>query len=449
VHHGSCARSPIIRFENPNPKFRKPQTETSSVPSNYVEHDKGTTGLFHLKKEESVKMRNSRSSERRSMLIFLLWISLFLDVLESFTIPTNNRVVGVTSSSTTTTTLQLLQNHVDDDSLDVAGTQGLTLTIPPFLADDDDDDDTEEEDGYPSPLHKIHIQSLMTEDEARHCCQVSVAYAKSTGRWQTPDSVRHQSYSTCDFPVEDCDELQTYLEKIDFDGRLFRQLSELYTIDPDDMEYLDLFVAHYQARDSEEDSPKVMDRLEAHRDGSLLSFSLLLNSPDDFTGGGTFYDALRDVEPDGVLHAGGVIRPKKAGDVCLHSGKILHGADVVTSGSRTVLVGFIDVNERCMRPGVLAEACTDFGRVDVAAFRHKRQAQKHHKGWVPSNGRWLQGSHSHFKGFVPAFESVVRRADPEYQRLQRLEAEDTLLRQILLPEDERANDFLDGDITIL
>jgi hypothetical protein len=348
---------------------------------------------------------------------------------------------------TTTTTLQLLHNHVDDDSLDVAGTQRVTLTIPPVLADDDDD--SEEEDGYPSPLHKIHIQSLMTEGEARQCCQVSVAYAKSTGRWQTPDSVRHQSYSTCDFPVEDCDELQTYLEEIDFDGRLFGQLSELYTIDPDDMEYLDLFVAHYQARDSEEDSPKVMDRLAAHRDGSLLSFSLLLNSPDDFTGGGTFYDALRDVEPDGVLHAGGVIRPKKAGDVCLHSGKILHGADVVTSGSRTVLVGFIDVNERCMRPGVLAEACTDFGRVDVAAFRHKRQAQKHHKGWVPGNGRWLQGSHSHLKGFVPAFESVVRRADPEYQRLQRLEAEDTLLRQILLPEDERANDSLDGDITVL
>jgi hypothetical protein len=212
------------------------------------------------------------------------------------------------------------------------------------------------------------------------------------------------------------------------------------------MHYLDLFVAHYQAKDSEES--KVMDRLELHRDGTILSFSLLLNSPDDFTGGGTFYDALRDVEPSGILHAGGVIRPDRPGDAVLHCGKILHGADVVTSGSRTVLVGFIDVSERCIRSGAMVEACTDFGRMDVAKIRHKRQEQKDHLGWVLNNERWLQGE-SHLKGFVPAFGSAVRRGDPEYQRQRKLEAEDILLRQVLLPQEKRTNEFLGGDITVL
>jgi hypothetical protein len=50
---------------------------------------------------------------------------------------------------------------------------------------------------------------------------------------------------------------------------------------------------------------------------------------------------------------------------------------------------------------------------------------------------------------VPAFGSVIRRADPEYQRQKKLEAEDVLLRSILLPEDERPEGFMNEEITIL
>lgn len=361
---------------------------------------------------------------KQKMLIFLLWIALFLDVLESFSPP--RRGIATT----------FLQNVASSSAEDTTKTD-ITLLVPRSV---------NSEEGYPSPLHKIHIRTLLSEQEANACSKIAMDYASSTGRWDAPDFDRHQAYATCDFPVEDCEQLQEYLEEIGFDERLWTDLSQLYNIDEDDMSYLDLFVAHYQAKDSEDSS--VMDRLELHRDGTVLSFSLLLNSPDDFTGGGTFYDALRDVEPSGILHSGGVIRPERAGDACLHSGKLLHGADVVTSGSRTVLVGFVEVAERCIRPGVLAKACTDFGRMDVAAYRFKRQEQKQHKGWALNNGRWLQG-HFHLKGFVPAFESVIRRAEPEYQRRQKLEAEDILLRKILLPEEERTNELLGGDISII
>lgn len=319
--------------------------------------------------------------------------------------------------------------------------QRTMITVPPTLSST--------EQGHPSPLHQIYVQTILSAEEAQVCSELSQAYATKTGRWETPDGKRHASYPTCDFPVDDCQNLETYLESIDFNQRLFGNMSELYGVDADDLEYLDLFVAHYQAKNETENG---MDRLELHRDGSLLSFSLLLNDPNDFTGGGTLYDALRDVPSTEILHPGGVIRPLQAGDACLHCGKILHGADVVTSGFRTVLVGFVDVADRNIRPGVLANACTSWGRMDVAAFRYKRQLQMNHRGWVLNHGNFLpQSKHPpYIKGLAPAFSSVLRRADAEYQRQKKLEAEDTLLRSMLLLAHERTVDrWGDGSITIL
>jgi hypothetical protein len=207
-----------------------------------------------------------------------------------------------------------------------------------------------------------------------------------------------------------------------------------------------------------------MDQLEAHRDGSILSFTVLLTPPDEFEGGGTFFDALVDVQveqDDGVqvLFPKGVIRAPQAGDCVLHSGKLLHGADVVTSGERTVLVGFVEVGDWCLRPDVLARACTDFGRMDVAKYRYNRQKLKttdNQNGWMLNNSRWLVDSNtetgegrSYIRGFCPIFPSVASRADPEYQRMKRLQAEDVLLRSILLPEKRPIVGFSDADITIL
>jgi hypothetical protein len=245
--------------------------------------------------------------------------------------------------------------------------------------------------------------------------------------------------------------MEAYLKSIQFNQRMFGNLSQLYGVEQEDMEYLYLFVAHYQAKDSS-GSGGGMDRLELHRDGSLLSFSLLLNDPNDFQGGGTFYDALRDVPRTPILHDGGALRPLQVGDACLHCGKLLHGADVVTSGFRTVLVGFVNVAERNLRSGVLARACTKWGRMDVATFRNRRQLQKNQQGWTLNHGHFLtQSEHPPYvKGFAPAFSSVVRRADPEYQRQKKLEAEDELLRHMLLSPSERQKDALvDDSITIL
>jgi hypothetical protein len=329
----------------------------------------------------------------------------------------------------------------------------LTITVPPFMPVDD---------SYPSVLHKIHVKRILSEEEAAHCLSLATRYAQSTGCWDRPDTARHASYATCDFAVEVCHTLTAYLEEIDFDGRIWDQLSSLYGINYEDMSYLDLFCAHYSGNKGNSGHGMSMDRLIAHRDGSLLSFTVTLNDPSDFEGGGTFFDALRDVDPmDGILLPNGVVRPRRAGDGVLHSGKLLHGGDVVLSGNRTVLVGFIDVSSWLCRPGVLGNACRDWGRMDVAAFRWKRQQKMTQNGarksWPQSYAQWLPRTlHDSFvRGIVPAFESVGRRAEAAFQRKRRLEVEDLLLRSILLPESDVPyvmlgdDSFHDGDISIL
>jgi hypothetical protein len=341
----------------------------------------------------------------------------------------------------------------------------VSLTLPRFFRGEI------ENGSYPSPLHSIHVRSILSDDEVARCLRLAQDYAKKTGCWESPDLIRHATYSTCDFPIEDNQELADYLNyEINFDDRILGSLEELYGVDRDCMSYLDFFCAHYQARDETVIDAKTMDRLEAHRDGSLLSFTMLLNDPSEFEGGGTFFDGLRDVasmvQDDNpsleVLHEGGVVRPLRAGDVTMHSGKLLHGADVITKGARTVLVGFVDVGEWLHRPGVLSQACRDWGRMDVATFHHKRQLertnQRKKSGWVLNNDRWIvqndkelgQGR-SCLKGFIPAFSSVERRASPEFQRRNKLEAEDRLLRSILLGKDEvlPVTDLFDGDISVL
>ncbi|GKY94587.1 hypothetical protein MPSEU_000424300 [Mayamaea pseudoterrestris] len=311
---------------------------------------------------------------------------------------------------------------------------------------------------YPSLLHNIHIQSVLTSAEASTCLELSVKHASRTGCWARRNFDRHASYATCDFAVDECDSLTQYLEKIGFSQRMFHLLSHLYQVPFEGLSFLDLFCAHYQAKENDESSIG-MDRLELHRDGSLLSFVVLLNPSRDFEGGGTFFDALRDEKIASRRLQKGVIRVERPGDATIHSGKLLHGADVVTKGERTVLVGFVSVDEILLRKGVLFKACRDFGRMDVITKRYKRQLQKTSdgsNGWMMNHDRWLMDNGysscgNVLRGFSPAFGSVERRADTEFQRMKKLEAEDTLLRSILLDTSERGgvHYFGAGDVTLL
>ena len=139
---------------------------------------------------------------------------------------------------------------------------------------------------YPFPLHHIYINNILSEQEVSTCLQLAKKYAKET------DSERHSLLSTSNYS---------------------------------DMDYFDFFCAHYKI-------PTLINTndtdhlLESHQDQSLLSFTITLSNPTEFEGGGTFFEALRDIEPtttNDALIPGGIIRPKKAGDCVFHCGKLL------------------------------------------------------------------------------------------------------------------------------
>jgi len=331
------------------------------------------------------------------------------------------------------------------------------VTVPSFLPDDDTSF------SYPSLLHHIHVLPLLTNDETTHLCELARKYATDNQSWNQQDATRHVSYPTVDFAIEESIDIENYLNQIKFEERIFDKLSTAYDVDVEDMSYLDLFCASYEAKDdtdnmisdSEEDERSTMDRLDYHRDGSLLSFTILLSHPEDFKGGGTIFDALGDVSIDekcDILQSPGVIQPPHAGYATLHSGKLLHGGHRVSKGQRIVLVGFVDVHERNMKPGILGKATKHWGRNDVSTFYNKRRLsllkqqnpdeENEQPEWKIKNWRYLvKDTRSYFgKDFkipLSILDNIERRASLERIRSKRLSTEDMLLREILLPREER------------
>ena len=75
--------------------------------------------------------------------------------------------------------------------------------------------------------------------------------------------------------------------------------------------------------------------LSQHRDSSSFSFSVLLNDPSDFKGGGTYYAAF-----DRVVHT-------NRGDILVHHGSQVHGGVAVSDGVRYLLIGFLGLKGDC------------------------------------------------------------------------------------------------------
>mmetsp|Transcript_246 Transcript_246/g.464 ORF Transcript_246/g.464 Transcript_246/m.464 type:complete len:428 (+) Transcript_246:195-1478(+) len=357
--------------------------------------------------------------------------------------------------------------------------KSTVVTVPQFHSEDDEN--------YPSLLHQIHVQPLLTDEETTELLRLARTHATENESWDQQDSSRHVAYQTVDFAIDESIEISQYLGQsgINFEERIFGALSDAFDVDVEDMSFLDLFCASYEAKDpddgvsieSEEEGRNPMDRLDFHRDGSVLSFTVLLSPPEEFEGGGTAFDALEDVAIDDVdnsiLQPSGVIQPPDAGYATLHSGKLLHGGHVVTKGQRIVLVGFVDVHERNFKPGALGRAAKEWGRNDVRSFWNQRRLSmtKQHgntegksindnpswnlKSWrylpkdtperrlITGEGRSYFGQNS----TVPKsmLEKMEKRASLEKIRKRRLITEDKLLREVLLPREERGEKIEDEE----
>ena len=139
---------------------------------------------------------------------------------------------------------------------------------------------------------------------------------------------RHAAYDTTDIPCN-------YLSEVDalvrdrLRERLFPALARLYQMPPEryTFHFRDLFFVKYEAKEGEQSG------LDLHRDGSVISFNILLNPASDFDGGGTYF------ENENRTYS------LQQGDCLTHSGKVLHAGAPITRGTRVVLVGFVDARD--------------------------------------------------------------------------------------------------------
>jgi hypothetical protein len=144
-------------------------------------------------------------------------------------------------------------------------------------------------------------------------------YAKDNGGWTKK---RHKNYPTTDLPVESVKSIFGFVfESLKL---LSEKIKHSYGLtDEINIDYNDLFIVKYKADDQ--------SFLEIHKDGSFLSFNILLSNPRDFEGGGTYFD-------DGLIMKG------EQGDLIIHTSKMNHSGLPITKGTRYLLVGFVNLN---------------------------------------------------------------------------------------------------------
>jgi len=146
----------------------------------------------------------------------------------------------------------------------------------------------------------------------------SEKYASNNGGWTTK---RHINYPTTDIPVHLINSISTFIFQSSVNICNF--IKDSYQI-PNEigLDIQDLFIVKYEHNKQ--------NFLEPHKDGSFISFNILLTNPNDFEGGGTEFED-------------GLITKNMQGDLFIHSSLITHSGIPITKGKRYLLVGFINL----------------------------------------------------------------------------------------------------------
>ena len=200
----------------------------------------------------------------------------------------------------------------------------------------------------PSPLFKHYcVDNFISKDR----CRQIVSLTENFGKWTAN---RHENYPTTDIPVKDVPGLtiDTELEEISQKCISLYELENTSKIDA-----FDLFVVKYEINGQQ--------KLDLHRDVSVLSFIITLSDPDEYEGGGTFYE-----------HENKIVKAN-SGALSLHCGKIRHSGIEITSGCRYILIGFLNVRSQYIRERSthkLTASLPDIRHVDFY-WRHKTIAR--------------------------------------------------------------------------
>lgn len=172
-----------------------------------------------------------------------------------------------------------------------------------------------------NPLWFGHLVHWLDTETCAELVAAAERHAAAVGGWV---STRHdEPYATYDFEVSEVPEVRDVVVPL-IRATMLPTVASLFEGVGDSMCLRELFLVKYDA------GADGKAELALHRDGYLLTFSVLLN--DEFSGGGTRLETL-----------GTNVCPERVGDAFLHSGRMLHGGAPITRGTRYILVGFVEV----------------------------------------------------------------------------------------------------------
>jgi len=167
-------------------------------------------------------------------------------------------------------------------------------------------------------LQRFVFPKVYTPDICKWIMEEGEKHASNNGGWTT---CRHTNYPTTDLPVKDIPTIYSFI--LSSLSNLLDKIVKMYGLEGSNINIDDLFLVKYHE--------KLQNELELHKDGSVLSFGIVLSNSDDYEGGGTMFE-------DGMHYS------LEQGDMLVHCGRVNHTGMKITKGNRYVLVAFLDVN---------------------------------------------------------------------------------------------------------
>ncbi|OEU06443.1 hypothetical protein FRACYDRAFT_254460 [Fragilariopsis cylindrus CCMP1102] len=194
------------------------------------------------------------------------------------------------------------------------------------------------------------LLSLLRAFMATAAVDTTAATSRTVVRVPRPDwlTERHNYYATTDLSLFSIPKA-TKLWNSKIQDKVLPVVAAQYDIPIDDLELVDLFIVKYTGGGGIDGQQQ--DSLDLHMDGSMISFNVALseyNDDDDnnndnhrpiinddsnnhYTGGGTFFPLLNNTER---IHQG---------DMLVHDSGLLHSGAQTRSGTRYLLVGFVNL----------------------------------------------------------------------------------------------------------
>ena len=167
-------------------------------------------------------------------------------------------------------------------------------------------------------LQRFIIPKVYTPDICKWIVEEGEKHASKNGGWTTR---RHKNYPTTDLPVKDIFAVYSFI--LSSLPSNLDKIVKMYGLEGSKINIGDLFLVKYHEN--------MQNELELHKDGSVLSFGIVLSNPCDYEGGGTMFE-------DGMHYS------LEQGDMLVHCGRVNHTGMKITKGNRYVLVAFLDIS---------------------------------------------------------------------------------------------------------